>query len=174
LAPVSSKKVFLLFLASKSYQMKKIFFLAAILFAGIGVSKAQNATDTFPGDFGKGKTYLYVVTIPGYFQVNNALKKIMEKEYTGDYEVVDVREFSAPAKKPNVKNYVFAMIYDNQDGYFGGEGRVGPVTNYSCGVKDMTTGTIYRLPYFGGNYNKVIRKYINRLEEIRKANEGSK
>ena len=28
--------------------MKKIFFLAAILITGIGASKAQNATDTFP------------------------------------------------------------------------------------------------------------------------------
>jgi hypothetical protein len=66
------------------------------------------------------------------------------------------------------------MIYDNQEGYFGNEGRVGPVTDYSCGVRDMATGKLYRLPYVGGNYNKVIKKYINRLEEIRKMNEGSK
>jgi hypothetical protein len=84
--------------------MKKIFLLAALLFMIISTSHAQNATDTFPGDFGKGKTYLYVVTVPGYFQVNSALKKIMDKEYTGDYEVVDVREFASVSKKPNVKS----------------------------------------------------------------------
>jgi hypothetical protein len=154
--------------------MKKIFLLAAVLFACISASHAQNVTDTFPGDFGKGKTYLYVVTVPGYFQVNNALKKIMEKEYGGDYEVIDVREFTTVPKKANVKTYAFAMIYDNQEGYFGSEGRVGPETNYSCGVRDMATGKLYRLPYVGGNYNKVIKKYVNRLEEIRKANEGTK
>jgi hypothetical protein len=154
--------------------MKKLFFVFAILFAGTGTVAAQNATDTFPSDFGKGKTYLYVVTVPGYFQVNGALKKIMEKEYTGDYDVIDVREIGDIKQKPNVKTYIFAMIYDDQEGYFGGEGRVGPVTNYSCGVRDMATNKLYRLPYVGGNYNKVIKKYISRLEEIRLANEGSK
>lgn len=155
--------------------MKKTFLLFAILFAGMGASASQNPTDTFPADFGKGKTYLYVVTVPGYFQVNNALEKIMEKEYTGDYEIVDVREFASLKQKPNVKYYAFAMIYDEQEGYFAAEGgRVGPVTNYSCGVKDMASGQLYRLPYVGGNYNKVIKKYINRLEEIRKMNEGTR
>jgi len=155
--------------------MKKIFILAFILFAGLGASAARNPVDTFPPDFGKGKTYLYVVTVPGYFQVNNGLKKIMEKEYTGDYEVVDTREFASMKQKANIKYYAFAMIYDDQEGYFAGDGRrEGPVTNYSCGVKDMATGKLYRLPYVGGNYNKVIKKYINRLEEIRLVNEGSK
>ena len=155
--------------------MKKTLIIVAILFAGLGASAERNPTDTFPGDFGKGKTYLYVVTVPGYFQVNGALKKIMEKEYTGDYEVLDVREFAEVKQKKNVKNYVFAMIYDEQEGYFAADmHREGPVTNYSCGVKDMATGTLYRLPYVGGNYNKVIKKYINRLEEIRLMNEGSK
>ena len=89
--------------------------------------------------------------------------------------MLDVREFTSVKQKSNVKAYAFAMIYDDREGYFAGDGgRVGPVTNYSCGVKDMATGKLYRLPYVGGNYNKVIKKYINRLEEIRKVNEGSK
>jgi hypothetical protein len=154
--------------------MKRIYMLLLALFVFNTGAKANNLSDTFPPGFGIGKTYLYVVTVPGYFQVNNALKKIMDKEYTGDYEVIDVREFAAVKPRPNVKSYAFAMIYDNQEGYFGGEGRVGPVTNYSCGVKDMATGKLYRLPYVGGNYNKVIKKYVNRLEEIRKQNEGTK
>jgi len=153
--------------------MKKAYLLLFIFAASIGSSKAQNSTDTFPSTFGKGKTYLYVVTVPGYFQVNNALKKIMEKEYNGDYEVIDVRDFATVPKKTNVNVYSFAMIYDNQEGYFSPEGRVTPETNYSCGVRDPN-GKLYRLPYVGGNYKKVIEKYIKRLEDIRKANEGSK
>lgn len=152
--------------------MKKVFLLVLVLTGSI-VLKAQNATDTFPSNFGKGKTFLYVVTVPGYFQVNNALKKIMEKQYTGDYEVIDVREAGTGTKKQNVNIYTFAMIYDNQEGFFGAGGRTGPVTDYSCGVRDAS-GKLYRLPYVGGNYKKVIEKYIKRLEEIRKANEGSK
>ncbi len=161
----------------KDPHMKKLFLLVFILVSVTGVTKAQSdkQTDTFPPAFGKGKTYLYVVTIPGYFQVNNALKKVMEKEYTGDYEVVDIREFTVNSKKSNVKIYTLAMIYDNQDGYFKGSGeRVGPVTNYSCGVKDEASGKVYQLPYVGGNYKKVMEKYIKRLEQIRLENEASK
>ncbi len=156
--------------------MKKV---CLLLFSLIAITKFclannVNPADTFPPDFGKGKTYLYVVAMPGYFQVNKALNKILEKEYTGDYEVIDVRDFTTGSKKQNVKTYSFAMIYDNQDGYFSAGGRVGPETNYSCGVKDGASGKLYRLPYEGGNYNKVIKFYIQRLEQIRKANEEAK
>lgn len=161
--------------------MKKTPLLFFVLLVTTGFLRAQNSanqTDTFPPSFGKGKTYLYVLTMPGYFQVNNALKKAMEKNYTGDYEVIDVRDFAtASTQKKNTSVYVFEMLYDNHGGYFkdGGAGeRVGPVTNYSCGVTDAATKTLYRLPYVGGNYKKVMEKYIKRLEEIRLANQASK
>lgn len=156
--------------------MKKFSLLVFILMAVAGTSNAQksaNVTDTFPPNFGKGKTYLYVMTVPGYFQVNKALEKIMEKHYTGDYEIMDVRDFGKTPQKANVSVYSFQMIYDNQEGYFSPPGRVTPETNYSCGVRDAS-GKLYRLPYVGGNYKKVIEKYIKRLEEIRKTNEEAK
>ncbi len=161
----------------KIYNMRKLSLLIFILAAVNGISFArhyENAIDTFPPGFGKGKTYLYVITVPGYFQVNNALKKVMEKNYTGEYEVIDSRDFFATKPRKGVNNFVLAMIYDNQDGYFRTGERVGPVTNYSCGVKDLATGTLYSLPYVGGNYKKVMEKYIKRLEEIRISNAASK
>ncbi len=133
-----------------------------------------NPTDTFPPNFGKGKTYLYVVTMPGYFQVNKALEKAFEKNYTGSYEIIDYRDFVNVKQRKGVSSYAFSMIYDKTAGFFQAGQRVGPSTDYSCGVQDMTSFTEYKLPYFGGNYNKVINKYIDRLEEIRKANEASK
>lgn len=158
--------------------MKKILLVVFALVGFITASQAQeDSKDTFPPTFGKGKTYLYVVTIPGYFQVNNALKKSLEKNYNGDYEVIDIRDFATVKPKSNINVYVFEMIYDNQPGYFkdGGAGpRVGPVTNYSCGVTDYSTKVLYRLPYIGGSYKKVMDKYIKRLEEIRAVNAESK
>lgn len=157
--------------------MKKLGLLLSILTVLTGSSFAQNTdnvTDTFPPDFGKGKTYLYVVTVPGYFQVNNALKKMMEKNYNGAYEIIDTREFITATKKKGFRNFSFAMIYEQENGYFRSGERVGPQTDYSCGVTNMETGTLYRLPYTGGNYKKVMEKYIKRLEEIRKNNQGSK
>lgn len=157
--------------------MKKLcslIFLLTIISASSFAQTNDKVTDTFPPGFGKGKTYLYVITIPGYFQVNNALEKTMEKYYGGNYEVIDSRDFFSVKTKKGMKNYVFSMVYDNQDGYFKPGERVGPVTNYSCAVKDMETGTLYSLPYVGGNYKKVMEKYIKRLEEIRKQNEEAK
>ena len=133
-----------------------------------------NPTDTFPPNFGKGKTYLYVVTMPGYFQVNKALEKAFEKNYTGSYEIIDYLDFVKVKQRKGVSSYAFSMIYDKTAGFFQAGERIGPRTDYSCGVQDMTSFTEYKLPYFGGNYNKVINKYIDRLEEIRKANEASK
>lgn len=156
--------------------MKKLILLLLIFSSICSISFAQNtaAADTFPLDFGKTKTYLYVITIPGYFQANNALKKAMEKNYTGEYEVIDVRDFMKGPQKQNSSNYALSMIYDNQEGYFSASGRITPETNYSCGVKDMSTDKLYRLPYVGGNYKKVMDTYIKRLEEIRKSNEAGR
>ncbi len=156
--------------------MKKVFLVILILIVNFKFSNAQKTptqvVDTFPANFGKGKAYLYVITEPGYFQVNHALKKIFEKEYKGAYELVDLRALSTQTKKDNVTLYLFEMIYDNQAGYFSAGERVGPETNYSCGVKD-SDGNLFRLSGFGGNYNKVITNYVKRLEAIRTANEST-
>jgi hypothetical protein len=157
--------------------MRKIVLLVFILSFSSALSFAlqfNKPSDTFPPNFGKGKTYLYVVTMPGYFQVNKALEKVFEKKYTGSYEIIDYRDFYKVKQKKGVNSYAFSMIYDKTAGFFQAGERIGPNTDYSCGVQDMETGASYKLPDFGGNYKKVMEKYVEGLESLRLSNEAIK
>ena len=150
-----------------------VFFLST---QNLNAQKLDKEIDAFPPDFGKGKTFLFVETIPGYFQVNKALDKTFEKYYTGSYELVDIREMNDAKKiKEDVNYYLFVTIYDKQAGFFRESDmeRIKPNTNYSYGIKDLKTDKLYRLSFEGGAYKKLMETYVKKLEEIRLKNESS-
>lgn len=151
--------------------------LTIIIFLLIQGLKAQNLdkeTDAFPPDFGKEKTHVVFLTIPGDFQLNKAVKNAFSKYYTGSFEIIEFK--SKEGRKHNVegtKYYAFRVIYDRQSGYFSGGERVSPDTNYSFGINDIASDKLYKLSFFGGTYKKLLEAYVKKLEEIRKSNESS-
>lgn len=152
--------------------------LSAMFLLFVNFSHAQytdEELDAYPPDFGVGKTHLVIVTIPGYFQVNNALKKTFEKYYTGSYEIIKITDTEGRKhNQPDTKYYGFNVYYDRQEGQFIGSDntRISPTVNYSFGMTDFASSKEYKLSFYAGTYNKLMKAYIQKLEQVRKSNEA--
>jgi hypothetical protein len=131
-----------------------------------------------PPGFGKDRSTLLVIKSPAGFQVNGALDKIFEKNYTGPYEIIKYKEqFEAPYRDTIKYRYRFNIIIDMEPGKFttrrpeGGFNREGTSSNYSYGVTDIQTLKDYNISFSMANYKKLMEAYVEKLEEVRKKNE---
>ena len=135
-------------------------------------------TQAIPPDLGKDKSTMLVILSPAGFQVNKAMEKAFEENYTGKYTVIRYREQFEPRYQDSVKyRYRFQVYINMEPGQFtrsrsqGGFERQGPSNNYSFGVWDMFTGKDYNLSIAGPAYKKLVEPYVKKLEEQRKKNE---
>ncbi len=98
--------------------------------------------------------------------VNKYLEKDIEKEYKGDYRLLEAGEGLSPADTSKAR--FFVMVFDKfNSGYFSAGGRVSPETEYQMTMSDRKTGKIYYYKNTSSCYTCLFKEYFKKLEKLR-------
>jgi hypothetical protein len=124
-----------------------------------------------PQDFGTTKTTVLVVNY-GKKGVDKYLEKDFSKEYKGEYIIIESEELNSKAYKDITKyRYIFNLVEDFVPGKWAAGQRVAPETNYHIHFTDRSNFTVYKTLLSTNFFSKLIKAYIERLNEKIAANE---
>jgi hypothetical protein len=125
---------------------------------------------TVPPDLGKEPTTILILETEREM-VNKAFEDVFSKYYHGTYEIVAIPYNKSKYSDP--KKYRF--LFDTQIKFIPakgmGEFRQPATYEYTYTVLDRTTDKIYGEDYGTDTWKTYLKKYVKKLEEIRKSNE---
>lgn len=124
-----------------------------------------NGQGEIPPDFSSNKTVLIVFKYSRN-SVNKYLEKALEKEYTGEYRLLEKDGYVNPKDTANARYFIMTMP-KFIPGHFTAGGREGPETEYQMLMTDRVTKKIYYSKDSSTCFSCLFKDYFKKLEKLR-------
>lgn len=118
-----------------------------------------------PGFTGNATTIL-VIFKDKVNSVNKYLEKALEKEYTGQYRLLEQGETLSPKDTANVR-YAVQILTTFKPGYFAAGGRQAPETEYRMMMLDRVSKTTYLSNKSTSCFSCLFKSYFKMLDKER-------